>query len=297
MHTSVPFRRLGSRLAAVAVLTAAAIALPAAPAAAQAVGLPQASPKARVEQQVGVTDFAVDYSSPAVKGREIFGKGKLVPYGEVWRTGANSATNFVASRDFTFGGTKVPAGTYSLFTIPTESSWTVVLNSNPQTWGTNGYDAKQDVARIEVKPESLATPRERLTFVFSDTTNDATRLDIEWEKVRVSVPVAVDTKAHVAANIDAATDSAWRPHFESARWLLENDGDMKRALSFADTSIAVKPTWWNTWVKAQILAKQGKPGAAVKFANEAKKLGKGDRVYEGFYKTQIDATLATWKKK
>jgi Protein of unknown function (DUF2911) len=296
MQTSVTLRRLGSRLAAVAILSAAAITLPASPAAAQSVGLPQSSPKARVEQQVGVTDFAVDYSSPGVKGREIFGKGKLVPYGEVWRTGANSATNLTVSRDFTFGGTKVPAGTYSLFTIPGESKWTVVLNSNPKTWGTNGYDAKQDVARIDVQAQKLDTPRERLAFVFSNTTDNSTRLDIEWEKVRVSVPVTVDTAAHVAANIDTATDSAWRPHFESARWLLENNGDLKRALSFVDTSIAVKPTWWNHWVKAEILAKSGKSGAAVKSANEAKKLGKGDYVYDNFYKTQIDAKLATWKK-
>lgn len=294
MHTPVSFRRIGSRLAAVTVLAAAAVALPAAPAAAQSVGLPQPSPKARVQQTVGVTDFAVDYSSPAVKGRAIW--GGLVPYGEVWRTGANSATNLTVSREFTFGGTKVPAGTYALFTIPDKTSWTVVLNSDPTTWGAFGYDKTKDVARIEVKPETMPTSRERLTFVFSDTTETTTRLDIEWEKVRVSVPVAVDTPAHVAANIASATSDAWRPHFESARWLLEHDGDMKTALGYADTSIAIKPTWWNHWVKAQILAKTGKSGAAVKFAKQAQQLGKGDRVYEGFFAKQIDATLATWKK-
>ena len=293
MHTPVSFRRLGSRLAAVTVL-AAAVALPAAPAAAQSIELPQASPKARVEQQVGVTSFAVDYSSPAVNGRTIW--GELVPYGEVWRAGANAATNLTASREFTFGGTKVPAGTYALFTIPGKETWTVVLNSNPKTWGSYGYDAKQDVARIEVRAEQLAASRERLAYVFSETTNEATRLDIEWEKVRVSVPVGVDTKAHVASNIEQGTSEAWRPHFESARWLLEQNGDLKIALGYADTSIAVKPTWWNHWIKAQILAKSGKTGAAVKFAKEAKKLGKGDRVHDSFYVKTIDASLAKWQK-
>src|SRR6185436_3214410 len=103
------------------------------------------------------------------------------------RTGANAATKLDASRDFTFGGTAVPAGTYALYTIPGKKSWTVILNSNWKTGGTNGYDEKNDVARVSVKPAS-APERERLVFLFSDTANDSTRLDLEWEKLRVSVP-------------------------------------------------------------------------------------------------------------
>ncbi|WP_373045418.1 DUF2911 domain-containing protein [Vulgatibacter sp.] len=290
----VPFRHVGSRIAAVAFLAAAAVSLPTAPAEAQGVELPQPSPKARVEQQVGVTQFVVDYASPGVKGRKIW--GELVPFGQVWRTGANGATNLTASRDFTFGGKKVPAGTYSLFTIPGEKSWTVVLNSNPKTWGAYGYDEKLDVARVEVQPAAAASPRERLTFLFSDTTDHGTRLDIEWEKLRVSVPVGVDTDTHVAANIEGAVREAWRPHFDSARWLLEHDGDLKKAAQFIDTSIAIQPTWWNHWVKAQIQAKGGKRSDAVKTAKAAQKLGKGDRVYEGFFVKQVSAAIADWQK-
>ena len=286
-------RHFGSRVAAAALtLSAATIVVASTPALAAAPDLPQASPKARVEQQVGLTGFTVEYASPGVKGRTVF--GGLVPYGEVWRAGANEATTLTATRDFQLGDQKVPAGTYALFTIPGEKSWTVILNSNTKTWGSYGYDQKLDVARIEVKPETLATSRERMTFLFSDTTHGSANLDLEWDKVRVRLPISVDTNAHVAANISRAVDEAWMPHYASARWHLENGGDLKEALRFIDASIAVKPTWSNEWVRAQILAKSGKKKDAVKSAKAAQRLGKGERVYESFYKKPIEAAISDW---
>jgi hypothetical protein len=248
---------------------------------------------ARVEQHVGVTDFSVEYSSPGVKGRKIW--GDLVAYDELWRTGANAATKLEASGDFTFGGTSVPAGTYSLLTIPGKKSWTVILNSKADLSGTRGYDQSNDVARATVKP-AAAPMRERMAFLFSNTTDDATRLDLEWEKQRVSVPIQVETRNQVMTNIDETLAEAWRPHFASARWLLENDGDLGQAIEYVNTSIAIKPTWWNNWVKAQILAKQGNSTEAVAAAEQAKSLGAGDEVFEGFFKENIDKAIADWKK-
>jgi hypothetical protein len=255
--------------------------------------LPRPSPLARVEQRVGVTDFAVEYSSPGAKGRKIW--GGLVPYDELWRTGANAATKLEASHDFTFGGTPVPAGTYSLFTIPGKKSWTVILNSKADSPGTRDYDEANNVARVTVKG-AAAPLRERMAFLFSNTTDSTTRLDLEWEKLRVSVPIQVDTGAHVMANIEETLDAAWRPHFASARWLLENNGDLTQAIAYVDTSIAIKPTWWNNWVRAQILAKQGNPAEAVAAAEQAKSLGAGDEVFEGFFKESVDKAIADWKK-
>lgn len=255
--------------------------------------LPRPSPMARVEQRVGVTDFSVEYSSPGVKGRKIW--GGLVAYDELWRTGANAATKLEASGDFTFGGTSVPAGTYSLLTIPGKTSWTVILNSKADLSGTRGYDQSNDVARATVKP-AAAPMRERMAFLFSNTTDDATRLDLEWEKQRVSVPIQVETRNQVMTNIDETLAEAWRPHFASARWLLENDGDLGQAIEYVNTSIAIKPTWWNNWVKAQILAKQGSSTEAVAAAEQAKSLGAGDEVFEGFFKENIDKAIADWKK-
>jgi hypothetical protein len=256
--------------------------------------LPAPSPKARVEQRVGLTDFSVDYSSPGVKGRKIW--GGLVPYDKLWRTGANAATKLTASKDFTIGGKKVPAGSYALYTIPGRQTWTVILSSNFEAWGAQGYSEKQDVARFTVKPET--TPqRERLAFIFSNTTDGDTRLDLEWEKIRVPIKIQVDTAPQALANIQSAVDGAWRPHFASARWLLENNGDLDKALTYADTSIGIKPTWWNHWIKAQILAKKGKASEAVSVAEKAQSLGKGDRVYEGFFKGDVEKAVAGWKKK
>ncbi|HYD48353.1 MAG TPA: DUF2911 domain-containing protein [Terriglobales bacterium] len=254
--------------------------------------LPQASPLSRVEQRVGLTDLAIEYSSPAVKNRTIW--GTLVPYGQLWRTGANAATRLEASRDFRFGGKPVPAGQYALYTIPAADSWTVILNSNAKASGTNGYDEKNDVARITVKPEKAAAKRERMTFLFSDTTDTGTRLDLEWNTLRVSVPIEVDTRAQALANIEKSLGEAWRPHFASARYLLDSGGDLNQALGYIDTSISIKPTWWNNWIRAQILAKQGKNQEAVAAAQQAQSLGAGDQVFEGFFKGEVAKSIETW---
>lgn len=260
---------------------------------AQALEVPQPSVRAKIEQRVGVTDFAVEYNSPAARGRSIW--GGLVPYGELWRTGANSSTKLTASRDFTFGGTKVPAGTYTLLTIPGASSWTVILSRNAAIQGTNGYDAKDDAARAVVKPET-APARERMTFLFSETTDDATRLDLEWAGLRVSVPVKVDTAGHVKAAMDKTLGDAWRPHYTAGRYLLENGGDLDQALKYFDTSIAVQPTWWNHWFKAQALAKKGRAADAIAAAEKARELGKGDNIFEQFFQEDVQKAIDGWKK-
>jgi hypothetical protein len=256
--------------------------------------LPQPSPKARVEQRVGLTDFAVDYSSPAVKGRKIW--GELVPYDRPWRAGANAATKLTASRDFLFAGKPVAAGSYALYTIPGKTSWTVALNSNTEAAGNDGFDAKQDVVRVTLKPEAIRG-RERLTFLFSTTTDHTAQLELEWEKLRVAMPIQVDTKAHAQANIDKAVDDAWRPHFVSARYLLDNGGDLDKALGYIDQSIAIKATWWNQWVRAQLLAKKGRTPDAVAAAEKALQLGTGDKLFESAFKAEVNKGLAGWKKK
>lgn len=259
-----------------------------------ALEIPSPSPRARVEQQVGITTFSVDYASPAVKGRRIF--GGIVPFDRVWRTGANEATVFTASREFTFGDQQVPAGSYAIFTIPGKSSWTVILNRNTKAWGVRGYDAANDVARVTVRPENLSSSRERLTFLFSDATEATAHLDIEWEKVRVRVPFGVDTPSHTLASIEGALKDAWRPHFASARWLLQSNGNLEQALGFADKSIAIEANWWNHWLKAQILDGLSRREEALTTARTARTLGKGEPIYEGFYKEAVEHAIGEWSK-
>jgi hypothetical protein len=263
----------------------------AAPVAAQGtLELPQLSPRAKVEQRVGITDFSLEYSSPAVKGRKIW--GDLVPMDKAWRAGANQSTTLKASRDFKLGTTPVKAGSYSVFMIPSDKSWTVILSSDVNA-GAN-HDPSKDVARVNVTPEKLAQPRERLTYLFSDTTDDATKLDLEWEAIRVRVPLAVDTRAHVNAAIDGTLGESWRPYFMSASYLFST-GDVKRALPLVKQSIALKPTFRNEWLHAQILMKNRNKAAAKAAANRALKLGQGDKIFEQFFKGEINKTVATWK--
>lgn len=253
--------------------------------------LPAASPLARVEQRVGVTDFSLSYSSPAVKGRKIW--GGLVAYDKAWRAGANATTTLKATRDFKLGTTAVKAGTYSVFIIPGQTQWTFVLSSDPDAG--QKHDPNKDAARVTVTPSKLAEPRERLTYLFSNTTDDATALDMEWESVRVRVPLTVDTKAQVNKAIEATLAEAWRPHFMSANYLF-GTGDVKRAAALVKQSIAIKPHYRNEWLNAQILMKQGKKAQAKAAAQRALKLGPGsDPGFDAFWKGEITRQVASWK--
>lgn len=253
--------------------------------------LPAASPPASVKQRVGLTDVTVEYSSPAVVGRQIF--GGLVPYNEMWRTGANMATKVTFSRDVTVAGKAVPAGTYALFTIPTDSDWTVILNKKSQASGTTGYDEKEDQARFTAKPTTIPK-RERMTFLFADTTDNKTSLDLEWDTLKLSIPIQTDTATHAMANIDQTLASAWRPHANSARYLAENNGDLAKALTYIDKSIAIDENWFNCWIKADLLSKTGKNKDAYTWAKKSYDLGlKADNF---FWKDRVAKAVEDWKK-
>ncbi|MCI0351930.1 MAG: DUF2911 domain-containing protein [Acidobacteriales bacterium] len=130
--------------------------------------------------------ITIDYSRPSVKGRKIY--GGLVPYGAVWRTGANEATTFVTEKDIDVGGTRVPQGSYTLFSLPAEAGWKLIVNKQTGQWGTK-YDQSQDLARIDAQKQALPRPVEQFTISFEPASGDATVLRLDWENTRVSVPV------------------------------------------------------------------------------------------------------------
>jgi hypothetical protein len=253
--------------------------------------LPQPSPKARTEQRVGVTDVAIDYSSPGVKGRKIW--GEVVAHDKVWRAGANQPTKLTVSRDFSFGGTAVKSGAYSLFMIPGKTSWTVLLNTDLMVTQED-HDEKKDVARITVKPAALPALRERLRYSFDDTQDGSTMLVLEWERIRVQVPITIDTPALINASIDKAIGEAWRPHASAAGYL-RDIGQLDRALALVDKSIAIQSNWRNEWIRAQIQQKKGNKVEAMASANRAQELGKGDKVFEDNVKADLLKTVAGWK--
>lgn len=267
------------------------VALIALPASAQ-LQLPAASPSAKVMQQVGVTDISVEYSSPAVKGRKIW--GALVPMDKPWRAGANASTKITFSKDVTFGGKPVPAGTYVIVAHPTQKGWTISLNRELGLWQGKQYDAANDVVKVPATTSTIPA-RERLTYVFSNTTDTDTSLDLEWEKTRVSVPIKVDTAAHAQANIKSTLEQAWRPHINAASYVAESTKDLDTALKYADTSIAIDSNWYNNWIKAELLAKKGNYAEARKHAQASWDLGQ--KAPNFFFKDAVQKALADWKDK
>jgi tetratricopeptide (TPR) repeat protein len=255
--------------------------------------LPRPSPFAKVSQDVGLTTITVDYSSPGVKGRKIW--GGLVPYDKMWRTGANRATKITFSRDVTFAGKPVPAGTYALFTIPTKADWTVILNKRADQAGTGtGYKQDEDLLRVAIKPKA-APMRERMTFLFSDFTDEKGSLDLEWEKLRLSIPIGVATEKQALASINATLDDTWRVYANAARYMLENKKDYDAGLKYIDQSLALKEDWFNVFIKAELLAAKGRYKEAYPLAEKAQGLGQKSENF--FLDADVKKALADWKKK
>lgn len=272
-------------------LSCCLVALLAGSAGAQAIDLPRPSNGAKVSQTVGLTDIAIDYSSPAVRGRAVW--GTVVKNGEVWRAGANSTTKITFSKDVTVGTTAVPAGSYGLFAIPNTASWTIIINKDWQG-SPFGYKKENDVARVEVKPEAIPN-RERLTYLISDATNDGATIDLEWEKVRVRVPVKVATEAQVAANLKAYDDMAsWMPTLQVARYYLEQKKDYNAALAWVDRSIKIKEDWFNVWTKAQVLHELGRNKEAQPLAVKAQQLGEKVQA-RFFFADDVKKAVVDWK--
>ena len=263
---------------------------------------PQASPSASVMQSIGVTDFTVKYSRPALKGRKVFtDSAELAPFNQIWRTGANMATTLEASTDFSFGGKKVPAGKYALFSIPSGASWTVILNKNFNQGGTQDYKEAEDVARIMVVPTS-AEFTESFKISIEPSSDSTGYLNIAWSSVNIPVPLAANTESLTMAGLNKAI--AAKPEDiaalqSTAAYLLANGKELQTALGMADKAIGLKESFSNLWLKAQILSKLGKNAEALPAAQKALALGNttNEPAFVSFYKGQIEKGITQIQSK
>ncbi|HVU24757.1 MAG TPA: DUF2911 domain-containing protein [Opitutus sp.] len=268
-----------NKLHSLAVLAGAALA--AATLSAQnapSIAFPAPSPAATVTQRVGVTDIEVNYSRPSMRGRQIF--GGLVPFGEVWRTGANTATKITFSTAVKFGGADVPAGSYALYSIPTPDQWTVILSKVTGEWGAYQYDPKNDLVRVTVKPETY--PRRIETFTIGlanlDKEADAT-LYLLWDNVLVPVKIETDLVSVLQPQIEAvmASDSPKKPYFPAAMFYYENNLDLKKAADWMSAAIAANPNaYYMIYRKGLILAKAGDKAGAIEAANQSLAMAQKD---------------------
>lgn len=270
--------------------------------------VPRASQKSMVSQTVGTTDLSVTYSRPAVKGRVVYGdwpgeaKGEgtldnqntrpagapLVPWGHVWRSGANEATLFVVNDDVLINGQPLPAGKYSLHSIPGKDEWTFIFNKDDGQWGSFSYDAAKDAIRVKSKPTWLTDSQELLTYSIDAPEGDTATVNLRWEKLSVPFTVKVkdvvgSTMTRLKAYTAEAKPDEWQRHFNAAMYAKQNKLDADAVKWFAeaekavDAAITAKPTFANYRAKSNILFNAGKSQQALAATEKAIELGKAEK--------------------
>lgn len=241
---------------------------------AQQLQMPQASPSAKIAQKVGLTDVTVDYSRPSTKGRKIF--GELVPFDQVWRTGANGATILSFSTEVKLGGVTVPAGSYALYSIPGKASWTIILSKNTKLWGAIGYDAKDDVLRFEASPAKTSRMYDSFDISFNKLTDNSADLSIKWEQTRVDFTIQTDVDPIVMADIKKQVIDSQSSNpallYQAANYYFTSNKDANQAYAWIKQSTDRDPKYWTLHLRAKIELSLGKKTEALESATKSKNL-------------------------
>lgn len=256
----------------------------------QQIKAPRPSPDATVTQMVGVTEIKIDYSSPGVKGRKIW--GELVPFGEIWRTGANEVTSITFSDPVKINGYELPAGTYGIHTIPGENEWEFIFSKDTKIDGSSNFDKEKEVLRVKVKPEEHHY-MERMTFLFTDVTDNSVNVNLLWDKLKVSFKVETNTQELFLSN--ARQQLSWSPTFQAAQYCLTSNTNLEEALRWAEASCLIDEVYWNTRVKAQLQYKLGMEDEAISTMEKAVALG-SKMENAPFDFDNMKKMLADWKQ-
>lgn len=257
---------------------------------------PQPSPLAKVEQKVGLTDVTINYSRPNKKGRTIF--GDLVPYNEVWRTGANENTKITLSDVAIFGKDTLKAGTYAIFTKPGKDSWDVYFYTDYSNWGTpEKWDDAKVAVKVSVKPTAIGETAESFTIGVDDVDVNGAKLNISWDKTRISVPFAVASDAKVMASIKKTMAGPSANDYNSAaNYYLTTKKDLKQALDWSNKAVEMRPeAYWMMRTKSLIQAELGDKAGAIATA----KLGvvAAEKGENPDYVKMFNTSIADWSKK
>lgn len=214
--------------------------------------VPAPSPAQTTKQSFGLGEVSIEYSRPSVKGRVIF--GDVVPFGKIWRTGANAATKITFSDDVKFDGHDVKAGTYAIYTMPTKEAWEIMLYKD-LTLGGNvaDYKVENEVLRIRVRASVLSYKVESFTINFADLTSTSLNIELMWENTRVAIPLTTDIDAKIMKNIETNVVNDNRPYFQAAGYYFDNNKDLKQALIWATKATEQNPkAYWMMLLKAKI---------------------------------------------
>ncbi|MDH3649569.1 MAG: DUF2911 domain-containing protein [Saprospiraceae bacterium] len=258
---------------------------------------PLLSPRAKIEQEVGFTKVNINYSRPSMRQRIIF--DNVVPYGKLWRTGANECTTMAFSEDVRIGGEYVPAGKYSLLTIPKSDKWVVILNLDTTLIGTDGYVSDQDIVRIDVKSEILHDHVETFTIDIGEVTQSTANIRILWENTIVKFLVSTDADRKVMKQIEASMrdpiTKVGQMYYTAANYFFNTHRDMDQALEWVNKSLEINGNqYWVLRLKSQILAEKSDFRAAIRVARLSMDLAEKDQ-QEGFVQMNKKA-IEQWQK-
>ncbi len=258
---------------------------------------PAASPSCKVTQDVGLIKVDVAYSRPSAKGRKVF--GELVPFGELWRTGANATTQVTFSDDASIGGTKLAKGTYVLFTTPGQKEWEVIFYKNLSISSNPGKDFKEEdvAARVKVPTQTLRDLVETFTINFNNLRNNGADLEITWEYTKVVVPITVDTDSKVMADIKATMEGpSANAYWAAGSYYYSEKKDMNQALAWVEKAMEKGgEKFWMMRQKALILAELGRYKDAIAAAEKSTEMAKADGNAD--YQRMNEKSIAEWKKK
>lgn len=257
---------------------------------------PAPSPTVELKTKVGLTDVSLLYSRPSIKGRTVFAAAKtsVVPFGSMWRTGANSATKISFGDDVTIGGTAIKKGDYAIFSTPGATEWKVMF-FNYETTNAGGYGDKTAVATWTLKPQKLAEKVETFTIDINDQTMDKASINIIWENTKVSMPLSVDVEGKVKASIDRvlAGPSA-NDYYTAGSYYHDTKKDLNKALEWVQKANAMSPQFWTLRKESLILADLGKKKEAIEVA--MKSLAAAKEAKNQDYINMNEVSIAEWKK-
>jgi len=236
---------------------------------------PQPSPTGKMQQVVGLTDIAVEYSRPSMRGRKVF--GNLVPFGKIWRTGANRNTTISFSDDVSFGGQKVKAGSYAIFTKPNASSWEVYLYTDTNNGGTpRKWDDAKVAAKTTIQTQQMPMEMNTFTIVIDDLTNNSAVLSMIWETTVASVKIEVPTVEKASKSIEAAMKGpSANDYYSAASYFFEEGKDLGKAKEWIDKAVSMNPkAFWMMRRQSLIYAKMGDKKGAIKAAKKSLEVAK-----------------------
>jgi Protein of unknown function (DUF2911) len=240
---------------------------------AQAIKTPAPSPTQTIKQDFALSSIEVVYSRPSAKGRAIF--GDLVPYGKIWRTGANGATKITFGEDVKVGGIAVKAGSYALYTVPNKDEWEIIINKGANNSGLTGYKTEDDVARFKVKPQGLPFTMETFTIILNDATPSSINIAVVWGNQMTAFAVVADIDSRIMSQINTAMNVDSRPYFQAASYYFDAGKDLNKALEWANKAVEAQPkAYWVMHLKAKIQAKNGDKAGAKATALKSIELAK-----------------------